>query len=84
MYNLLHVHSNDIVDVSNCHGNNTLAVKTTKPGHVMLKVELTLTEVSCIIECDDLGVVVGATFDLRLHTHNSGICHNAIASYCTC
>lgn len=36
-------HSNDIVDVSNRHGNNTLAVKTTKPGHVMLKVEILVT-----------------------------------------
>ena len=31
-------YSNDIVDVSNRHGNNTLDIKTTKPGHVMLKV----------------------------------------------
>ena len=45
---MFYVHSNDIVDVSNCHGNNTLAVKTTKPGHVMLKVELTVAEVSCM------------------------------------
>ena len=31
---------NDIVDVSIRHGNNTLAVKATKPGQVMLKVNL--------------------------------------------
>ncbi|XP_065903533.1 nuclear pore membrane glycoprotein 210-like isoform X3 [Dysidea avara] len=34
------VHRNDIVDVSSRHGNNTLAVKATKPGQVILKVWL--------------------------------------------
>ena len=37
-------YSNDIVDVSNRHGNNTLDIKTIKPGHVMLKVLLIVTQ----------------------------------------